>query len=291
MNKYAVYSSLVGSYDDIKQPLAIDNRFDYVLFTNDFAPCRKGVWQILPIPYIEGNNMLQSRYVKCHPIKVLSGYEASLYIDANVQIATSRVYERFFELLEEGTEWGGIKHPSQGCVYEEICAIVDLKWVHDYDVVNWYGKMKKDGLPEGWGLFENNVIFRRHTPRIGTIGEQWWHTLLNGCKRDQFSLMYVLWKHMPSMSLFLPEGECPRLNSNDFVYYEHNPHKRALHLGIMERLRRSCIRSTGTELRLGYHYLFNNLSLYRSPKTRLYIWEFGALIKNARIVLRNALCK
>ena len=290
MKKLVIYTVLVGDYDEIRDPLVINDRFDYILFTDKLSPAQYNIWQKVEIPITGINNMLRSRYVKCHPTKVLGDYEASLYIDANIQIATPNVYERFFELLENGTEWAGIKHPDQGCVYEEICAIVDLKWVHDYDVVNWYGKMKKDGFPEGWGLYENSIIFRRHSPKIEAIGDLWWNTLMAGCKRDQFSLMYVLWKYQPSMSLFLPEGDCPRLlNSKDFVYYEHNPHKRILHQGILERLRRSSLRVSSSDLRAGYHDLFNRLSKCRNPKSRLFAWEMGAIIKYGYKVVANAI--
>lgn len=289
MNKYVIFTSLVGSYDEIHQPLIVDERFDYILFSDNVTKSRIGIWKVYPISRIEGNDMLRSRYVKCHPTKVLSEYEASLYVDANIQIATQYVYDRFFELLEEGTDWAGIQHPSQNCVYEEMCAIVDLKWVHDYDVVDWYGTMKKAGFPENWGLYENNVIFRRHTARVDIIGNLWWQTLVSGCKRDQFSLMYALWKVQPSLDFFLPKGEVPRLNSQNFRYYEHNPHKRVLRLGVHERIRRSSLRSTHTDIRKGYHELFNRLSKYKSPKTMLHVWEVVSFFKDGPRVLINAL--
>lgn len=277
MKRYVVYSSLVGSYDEVHQPLVIDDRFDYVLFTDDAKTDRIGVWKVVSIPYSGGSNMLQSRYVKCHPVKVLRDYEASLYIDANIQITSSEVYDRFLVLLENGTEWGGIKHPFQSCIYEEICAIVDLKWVHDYDVVNWYSRMKRVGFPEKWGLYENNVIFRTHTKKVEKIGELWWQTLLKDCKRDQFSLMFSIWKYQPIKDYFLPEGECPRLNSNKFICFEHNPHKRILRLGLNERIRRRCIRDVYHTIRGGYHKVFDQISKFWCPRLMLSLWELYSI--------------
>lgn len=289
MNKYVIYTSLVGSYDNIHQPLDVDERFDYILFTDHLTTDQIGVWQVHSIPTLSGNGMLRSRYVKCFPTRVLADYEASLYIDANIQITTSKVYDRFFDFLERGLEWGGVQHPFQKCVYDEICAIVDLKWVHDYEVVNWYRAMKIDGFPEAWGLYENNVIFRRHTSKVDAIGDFWWKTLVGGCKRDQFSLMYALWKHQPSMGDFLPKGEFPRLNSLDFKCYEHNPHSRVLKLGFHEVIRRSCLRSSNTDIRTGYHELFNRLSKYKNPKLMLYAWEIMAIIKYGPRTLIDAI--
>ena len=289
MNKYVIYTSLVGAYDEIRQPIVSDERFDYVLFTDNTTRENNGIWQIRPILYPDENDTRRSRFVKCMPKQVLEEYDASLYIDANIQICSSFVYDRFFELLNRGVEWAGIQHPSQKCVYEEMCAIVDLKWVHDYEVVDWYSTMKKAGFPENWGLYENNVIFRRHTEKIDFIGDFWWHTLVAGCRRDQFSLMYALWKYQPTMGCFLPKGECPRLHSMNFRYYEHNPHKRVLRLGFHERIRRSCIRSSHADIRTGYHDLFNRLSKYKNPKSMLRIWGVVSLFKDAPRILIDAL--
>lgn len=289
MKEYAIYTSLVGSYDEIRQPFIVDERFDYLLFSDNVSVDRIGVWRVRPILHLEGDNMLNSRFVKCNPTKALPDYEASLYIDANIQIASQHVYDRFFELYESGAEWGGILHPDQSCVYEEICAIVDLKWVHDYDVVDWYGKMKKDCFPEDWGLYENNVIFRRHTSTVDVIGSFWWNTLLTGCKRDQFTLMYALWKYKPSRDFLLPPGECPRLNSLDFSYYEHNPHIRVLRTGILERIRRSMLRVTTSNIREGYHALFNRLSKYKNPRLRLYLWTWVSIFLWGPKTIYNAI--
>lgn len=292
MNRFVIYSCLVGEYDKIQQPLVLDNRFDYILFTDTVIENRIGIWQVRSIPYEDRNNMRRSRYVKCHPSMVLDEYEASLYIDANIQIATPCIYERFFELLKSGAEWAGIKHPDQHCVYEEICAILSLQWVHDYEVVGWYAKLKNAGFPEQWGLFENNVIYRRHTKKVEEVGKIWWQTLEKECKRDQFSLMYSLWKIQPQMTYLLPEDECPRTNSENFNYYPHNPHKRIVRLGLNEKIRNRCMRIANPNVREGYYRLFNKLSRYPSPLTMLYLWQVYAMIwYGPRVIIKNLRCR
>ncbi|MBR5328436.1 MAG: hypothetical protein IKV31_07870 [Paludibacteraceae bacterium] len=42
--KYAIYTAMVGGYDEIMQPTVIDDRFDYILFSNDIKEDRVGVW-------------------------------------------------------------------------------------------------------------------------------------------------------------------------------------------------------------------------------------------------------
>ena len=278
MRKYVIYTTIVGNYDCIRQPLSIDDRFDYILFSDTISSKQLGVWQVRQLPFTNDNKKLQCSYVKCNPFTELSGYEASLCMDANIQIATPVVYQRFFELLGAGIEWGGIKHPDQHCTYEEICTILSLRWVHDYDVVDWYAKLKKEGFPELWGLFENNVMFRKHTSSVKQIGEMWWQSMLNGCKRDQFSLMYYLWQIKPRMTYLLEEDECPRTNSTNFNYYPHNPHKRVVDLGLNEKIRNRCMRIASPDVRISYHKLFDNLSKFSHPRHMLYLWEIYAVL-------------
>lgn len=43
MKKFVIYSVLVGNYDDVLQPAVIDDRFDYILFSNDINENNMGV--------------------------------------------------------------------------------------------------------------------------------------------------------------------------------------------------------------------------------------------------------
>lgn len=290
MNKYVIYTILVGGYDEIRQPEVVDERFDYVLFSDERVGECIGVWQVRAIPYEDTNRLRLSRYAKCHPCQVLSDYQASLYMDANIQISTPWVYERFMALVETGVEWASIKHPDQQCIYDEIVAISVLRWVRDFDVVEWYAKMKKAGFPENYGLYENNVIFRQHTGKVEQVGEMWWKTLEKDCKRDQFSLMYVLWQVKPLMDFYLPNGECPRIGSQHFAYYNHNPHKRVLKLGFHEMMRYRIIRTKyPNNIRKGYHEMFDWTSRFKWPKAALLLWELIFSLRYAPMMIMNSI--
>lgn len=282
MNKYVIYSVVVGGYDEVRQPAVVDDRFDYVLFSDEHDGESIGVWRVRAIPHESADILRLSRYAKCMPAKVLPEYEASLYVDANVRILTPWVYDRFVELMGESMEWAGVRHPDQHCIYDEICAIVQLRWVLDSEVAGWYGKIKNDGFPEKYGLYENNVIFRRHTKNVEKVGELWWRTLKADCKRDQFSLMYALWKVLPTIDFFLLNGECPRTGSEHFAYYEHNPHKRVRKLGFHEMLRYRIIRTKYQDnIRKGYKEMFDWVSRFRYPKAALALWEIISVVRYA----------
>lgn len=290
MSKYVIYSVVVGGYDEVRQPAVVDDRFDYVLFSDEHVGENIGVWQVRGISYEDTSLLRLSRYAKCLPAKVLPEYEASLYVDANVRILTPWVYDRFVELVGEDVEWAGVRHPDQHCIYDEICAIVQLRWVLDSEVAGWYGKIKNDGFPEKYGLYENNVIFRRHTKNVEKVGELWWRTLKADCKRDQFSLMYALWKVLPTTDSFLLNGECPRIGSKHFAYYEHNSHKRASKLGFHEMMRFRAIRTKyPDDIRKGYKEMFDWVSRFRHPKAALALWEIISVVRYAPEMMMNSI--
>lgn len=48
MKDFVIYTVLVGGYDDVLQPKVVDDRFDYILFSNDFKETKQGIWNITP---------------------------------------------------------------------------------------------------------------------------------------------------------------------------------------------------------------------------------------------------
>lgn len=223
MKKFVVYTVLTGNYDDLLQPVAIDDRFDYVLFTNDSVSAA-GVWSIRPIPDVTpGDNKRLSRYSKTHPETLLADYAASLYIDANIQIQDQWVYDRVVELYENNIEYAGIKLVLTGrdCIYEH--ALDMCQWfVEDYRVaIRQCHQLYKLGFPKHFGLNENNVIFRTHTERMKAVDAEWWDWILNYSSRDQFSYMYCLWHNNVPLNYFLQQGEDTR-NGSHFLLLDHN---------------------------------------------------------------------
>ena len=104
MNKKVIYTCLVGNYDVLRQPLAIDESYDYICFSNDIKEERVGVWQIRPIPFKHKDKARLSRYVKILPHRALEDYEWSLWMDANIQITKKEFYSIVRKRAEEYVE-------------------------------------------------------------------------------------------------------------------------------------------------------------------------------------------
>lgn len=216
---------MTGGYNDILQPLVVDDRFDYILFSNDFLAKNIGVWQLRPIPDVVdlNDNKRLSRYPKSHPDEMLSEYDASLYIDANIQIAEKGIYERIIELYDQGVIYAGIKLniSNRDCIYDHALDICMMGVEHDYVAVNQCHELYKHGFPRHYGLNENNVMYRRHCAEMKVVNEEWWWWITNYSFRDQFSFMYCLWKyHIPNVYLLPPEHDTR--TSPFFNFIQHN---------------------------------------------------------------------
>ena len=195
MSDFVVFTVLVGDYDDILQPLVVDKRFDYILFSNDIKETDIGVWSVRQFPnVVENDNKRLSRYPKTHPETMLAEYKASLYIDANIQILDQWVYNRFVELYEKKIEYAGIKLVLTGrdCIYEHSFDMCQNLLEHDYIAIKQCHRLHELGFPRHFGLNENNVIYRIHTEKMQAMDEEWWEWIMNYSSRDQFSLMYCL---------------------------------------------------------------------------------------------------
>lgn len=227
--KKVIYTILVGKYDALIQPLVVDEGFDYICFSNDFNEETIGVWCIRKIPFNDADNTRVSRYAKLLPHRVLQEYDYSLYIDANIRITSSEFYGFVNQRIQEGVLVAQVPNIFRDCIYKDIEIAyrrgkVDLKGAkHQYE------HLKQEGFPTHFGLFENNVILRKHNvPEVIEISEAWWKEYFMYTHRDQFCLMYIYWKQK-FMPIFL-FGEGNNARNVDYLKLEKHPRKKTFFL-------------------------------------------------------------
>lgn len=295
MNRYVVYTVLTGGYEGVLQPIVTDERFDYILFSNDFDEGRIGVWQIRQIPLVveEKDNKRLSRFPKSHPETLLSDYKASLYIDANIQIADKWVYDRFVELAEQNIDHAGIKLLATGRddIYRHAYDMCVMRAENDMNAIRQCHSLYKKGFPEHWGLNENNIIFRTHSELMKNVDEEWWWWIKNYSYRDQFSYMYCLWKYGVKRVYFLPEG-LDAHNNNFFVFTHHNnigtvSSKKWVNTGFFET-RRNINRNRCKKDYDHYCHQWVTMCKMPCPKLVLFLWGGAVDIWNVpkRIIAR-----
>lgn len=219
MNKYVIYTVLIGGYDNVLDPLVNNELIDFICFVGKGESIlhKSEVWKFVEIDSAINDNGRVSRIPKILPHKtIISDYEYSLYIDANILIKDKYIFERLFNLASSETRIALLQHPFRDCVYQEayVC-IASLKggWL---DILKQICFLKWKKIPKHNGLYEANVIFRKHNDsKIVFMDELWWKTFMNYSKRDQLSLVYAIKESNVQVSYFLTPGQTTR---NHFAF-------------------------------------------------------------------------
>lgn len=283
MKNFVIYTVLTGGYEDILQPLVVDERFDYILFTDICNVEKVGIWTVRNIPEDMGRDYIRlSRYPKAHPVRMLAGYVVSLYIDANIQIKDEWIYTRVCELYHNNIEYAGVRLVLTGrdCIYDHSFDMCRVNAEHDYVAIKQCHELYLKGFPSHFGLNENNIIYRKHTDLIRKVGEEWWYWITNFSRRDQFSFMYCLWKYKVQLNYILPDGEDSR-NSKHFNFIVHNNNpvvskRKWVKKGIFELIRYASL-SQDTEKGLK---IWANSYKSNHPVATLYILSYLSFFIN-----------
>ena len=222
MKKIAIYTVLTGGYDHLKQPSVIDERFDYICFSNDIPKDRIGAWEIRKFDGEFCSKQIESRYPKMHPWIVLPQYDYSVYMDANISIASKDFYEQVIKKIESGAILSGVKHPFRDCCYSEGYAVITYGLDKIANVIKAMRYVRQQGLPRHYGMFEANIILRKHSDsKVQRQCERWWEMINKYSRRDQLSYPYTLWKEGITFDYLLPETEnarnCPWLQFESHV--------------------------------------------------------------------------
>jgi len=221
--KKVIYTVLTGNYDKLEQPRAVDSSFDYVCFTDKAG--QDGVWQLREIPFASDSAVLRARWAKLHPHALLSEYDLSVFMDANLCIASPFFYD---QLVACQAPLALLEHPQRDCVYEELryCYLKDK--ISTKAAFSQWKKLKGMDMPAHAGLYETNVVLRRHNlPEVVALDQLWWELLLDsGGTRDQLALTPALYRLGMKPGLLLGPG----LNARNVPYIRYT-----LHPGAPER--------------------------------------------------------
>ena len=211
MNRYVIYTAIVGDYDEILQPKVVDDRFDYILFSNDIKETNVGVWQIRPINYHNDIQTKIARWVKTHPEELLPEYKCSVWMDANIAILDKLYYSRIIEMYDNGVLIASMPHFDRHCIYDEMHTVFRMKLETEDTILRWGHILRKNKYPQNAGLHETNVVYRNHNDRgIAYFDKMWWNCIDNYSRRDQLSFDYVLWKLNLLCDFFFSENENAR---------------------------------------------------------------------------------
>ena len=244
--KIIIYTVNVSNYESVKEPLVVDPNVEYILFTDD-KNLKSEHWKVI---YLEDNladPRRKSRLPKILAHKYLPPHDISVYIDSSLQIKAPDIKKMIDECME-GNDIALYKHYKRDCVYDEIEFVMNSKdrIVKNREKCKAALKMYKDiNYPKHNGLFENAFIFRKNTKKIQELNELWWKEYEKGTERDQFVLMYVLWKKNIKVKA-ITEGK--QFRDNAYVnFYKHQYKSNTENINL---LRLSTVNVDNTDQRL-----------------------------------------
>ncbi len=187
-----VYTCITRGYDELRPVRAPEASVRYVCFTDGHVTPASG-WEMRPLPERFTHPAVANRYAKMHPHLLFPDDELSLYVDGNIEFGAG-----VRALAEEGLREHDIavySHPFRDCPYAESmeCAAIGHDWFWQFR--RQIRRYLAAGLPVKRGLFECNILFRRHhVPAVVTQMEAWWDEYLRGAKRDQLGFAFVTWR-------------------------------------------------------------------------------------------------
>ncbi len=193
--KIAIYTCITGNYDSILQPLYVEDGCDYYLIT-DNVPRDLGSYKWIDVseavPQIDMPPKDKNRYCKLHPFELFSGYEYSIYLDGSIQIING-IAKYIGKTGNVGL--GMHRHRKSKDIYTEG---IFLSWLGAVDKQKLIADMERyvdEGFPKDFGQFECGMIVTDlHNSKAHDIYLKWYEEYLKSSRRDQQSLVYVLWK-------------------------------------------------------------------------------------------------
>jgi hypothetical protein len=190
-----IYTCVFADYDRIFPPVKIDPEIDYIAITDDPNLNVRG-WRIKVVDIRGfGSARAANRYYKMLGHRVLTGYDAAMYVDGNIRLI-GPISRLLVEFLQTNAALRVYRHPKRGSVAEEVAACIEVGKVSEPARLRAeLDAYLSAGFPDLQGLVEAGVLLKNNNhPDLDGAMELWWTLFQKYDSRDQISLPYVLWK-------------------------------------------------------------------------------------------------
>lgn len=215
MSKLAIYTCVFGDYQGLPAPVGAWTDCEFVCFT-DKANLEVPGWLSYFLETSE-DSVTASRLAKLLPHRYLTNSECSLYLDANIAL-TRNPFRELEPLLAERPFWAPA-HSARSCIFKEAIECLILERADLDKLTVEMARYRAIGMPENFGMTENNILFRSHNDlRVIDLMEEWWRLFQGNTGRDQLSLPVALW------TTGFNVGTLPA--DAGFSLFYHRPHKR-----------------------------------------------------------------
>lgn len=191
--RVTVYTAIVSNYDTLKLPHRLDERIEYVVYSDSPQPSCS-IFSVRPITYLNTDPTRSARYVKTHPHLLLDDCDVAVWIDSNICILGD-IYPLIESFLASKEVVAGIRHPLRTCMYEEAGVCLGMGKDCSAAIDQQVNRYRAEAF-DCEDLVESNVMmFDLRDERVKRFLSDWWSEIEKGSKRDQLSLNFALRKN------------------------------------------------------------------------------------------------
>ena len=183
MNK-AIYTAIIGNYEELKEPTVITPGFDYICFTDQ--PLKSKVWQIRKIevePELTPQRM--ARKIKILPHIFLPLYDFTFWLDASFQINCDLTkFVKYFQ-----SPFTAPAHPLRFCWIQEANSCIANKRGNAAEITKQREDYKALNVPQSRGIITSGILMR--DKESIDLCNEWWAEVEKYSTRDQLAFARV----------------------------------------------------------------------------------------------------
>ena len=191
--RIAIYRAMFGNYDKAPVDLFIHPNIDYFFFTDNKETILPH-YQVFTFDECE-TPALNNRHLKIMSHDVLSDYEVTIYIDANIAICRdlTPIINKF---LCSDSEFGLFRHPWNKNVEQECRECVAVKGISNDTIRAEIKHFQKSFGEPRTPHTDNSIIMRRRlSARSQEAMVSWFAAVKRYSGRDQISFPYIRSKY------------------------------------------------------------------------------------------------
>lgn len=193
--RVAVFSAIAGGYDPLICPEVINDEWDYILFCDEYVPRQCGPFIIRKLNCAFDDATRFARYVKTHPHSLLPDYDYTIWIDSNIVLRGNGFVKEINSYINSKILLVGRKHPLRSSLREEVEACKQFNKDNNKILNAQVAKYYKEGFQDNMGMMETGILYRDNkATSVMQLNKLWWNEITSYSRRDQISIMYVLWK-------------------------------------------------------------------------------------------------
>jgi hypothetical protein len=214
-----IYTAIAGNYDSL-QPLPSVKNCQFIAFIDEPEKHSNEGWKTRKLISFHSDPVRNAKQYKVMSHEHLPEAAYSLWIDGNISIKEGFDLEAMIGNFLADHDLALFRHRQKRCSYHESRTCRKCLFDDPSVIDKQMDRYRSENFPENYGLTENRIILRRHTPLVARLNTTWWKEICNGSRRDQLSFMYSAWKTGTAFTT-IPG------NVGDNPFFELNKHRRA----------------------------------------------------------------